>query len=355
MKTKNTDAIFDIMQKEGCRQINFHYCPETGLRAILVIDSIPEERDKRGKLSKTSFCDGGTRFFHKTEKDALKDAIRLARAMTRKSHVLKAKPGGAKAVILADKEKTTDFLESVGDFIQTQQGFFKTAIDIGFSLEDAHLIHTKTDHIYSLDTHLDKGMGSTGSNTAYGVILGLKLTCKKYLDKKLSDCSVAVQGLGAVGMNLALRLKKIGCKVVASDTDKKLCRDAKKNGIQIVSTDKILYEKVDILAPCALGGIINKNSIKKLRCGLIAGGANNQLEYELADEKRLLKRGIVFLPDFVINAGGFLQALVEKRNGTVKQARQETKIISDQLKKVMDYSEKHHCTLLEAAIKLFDR
>jgi leucine dehydrogenase len=353
--SKKAKGIFEIMEKEGCRQITFHYCPKTKLNAILVIDSIPEMRDKRGKLGKTVFTDGGTRFFHKSEDDALKDALRLARAMTRKTNVLKAKPGGAKAVILARNKKTKEFLESVGDFIQVQEGFFKTAIDIGFDLKDAHVIHTKTDHIYSLDTHLDKGLGSTGGNTAYGIILGLNVSCKRFLGKELKQCSVAVQGLGAVGMNLALNLKKMGCSVVAFDIDKKLCNQAKKKGIRIVGKDSILYQKVDILAPCALGSVINKKNIKRLRCKIIAGGANNQLEDELADEKRLLKRGIVFLPDFVINAGGFLQALVEKRKGTVKQAREEAKIIPLQLRRAINYSKKNNCTLLEAAIKLFDR
>ena len=104
-----------------------------------------------------------------------------------------------------------------------------------------------------------------------------------------------------------------------------------------------------------MGGIINKKSIPRLRCRLIAGGANNQLEEEPLDEKRLLKRKIVYLPDFVINAGGYLQALVEKRKGTVKQARKEAKIIPKQLRKAINYSKKHRCTILEASIKLFDR
>ncbi len=353
---KMSSKLFKLMEKEGLREIRFHFNPKTKLRAILVIDSIPEIRDKKGKSSSEVVVDGGIRFFHKTEELALKDAIKLARAMTRKARVLNAKEGGAKAVVLATNKKTKEFLESVGDFIQSQKGFFKTAVDVGFNLNDAHVIHTKTDYIDSLDSHLDKGLGSTGETTAHGIVSGLKITSKKFLNKELKNCSIAIQGLGAVGMNLALKLKAVGCEVIASDINKKLCNKARTKGIIIVNPNKILYQKVDILSPCALGGIINKNNVNKLKCKIVAGGANNILEDELKDEKRLLKKGIIFIPDFVINVGGFLQALIERGSGTISKAKKDTeKIVSKRLIEIINYSKKKSCTLLEASIKLFDR
>jgi leucine dehydrogenase len=351
---KGGKSLFKLMEKEGVREIRFHFNPKTKLKAILAIDFIPNKRDEKGKLKDIS-VDGGTRFSHKTEEDALKDAVRLARAMTRKTNVLNAKEGGAKAVVLSTNKKTKKFLESIGDFIQIQGGFFKTAIDLGFNLNDAHIIHTKTDYIDSLDSHLDNGLGSTGETTAQGIASSLKIVSKKFLKKELKLCTIAIQGLGAVGMNLAFKLKKIGCVVIASDIKKELCNTAKKKGIIIVNPNKILYQKVDILSPCAFGGIINKNTIKKLRCKIVAGGANNQLENELKDEKRLLKRKIIFIPDFILNSGGFLQALVERKGGNLNEAAKETKIISLQLVKTINYAKKNNCTLLEAAIKLFDK
>ncbi|MEX2017165.1 MAG: hypothetical protein WD876_01700, partial [Candidatus Pacearchaeota archaeon] len=132
-----------------------------------------------------------------------------------------------------------------------------------------------------------------------------------------------------------------------------LCKEAKKHGIKIVSPKELLFKKVDILSPCALGGIINKKTISKLNCKIIAGGANNQLENETQDEKRLLKRKIIFIPDFVLNVAGFMQALIEREGGTVEEARRKSKIVGEKISLIINHSQKHRKTLLESAIELF--
>lgn len=205
--------VFEVMKKENCRQITFHYNPKTKLKLIWVIDSIPEKRDKNGKLTQEVSASGGTRFAYKDADVALQDALKLARAMTRKANVLGVKEGGCKAVVLATQKKNKQFLHSIGDFIQIHKGLFKTAIDFGFVMEDGKQIASKTDYVDSL-SHLEKGLGSTGENTAEGMIYGFEVICRDILNKPLQKCSIAIQGLGAVGLPLAKNFLKEAVKLL---------------------------------------------------------------------------------------------------------------------------------------------
>lgn len=351
---KVAKQVFNLMKKEGCRQITFHYDSKTGLNLIWVIDSIPERRTKSGKLSLNVSTSGGTRFAHKDADVALKDVLKLARAMTRKAKVLGVNEGGAKAVALANQGKNAYFLHSIGDFIQIHKGLFKTAIDLGFVLNDGKKIASKADYVDSL-SHLEKGLGSTGENTAEGIIHGYKVICKEILKKPLSDCSIAIQGLGAVGMPLAVRLTKEGSQVIASDIVKGNCERARKLGVQIVPSNKLIKSEVDIFSPCALGAVINNKTISTLKCKIVAGGANNPLQDEFKHEKMLLKKNIIYFPDFVLNCGGFLQALVERNGGTARIARKKSIVVAKRVKQLIDFSKKNNLTLLESAIQLFDR
>ncbi|MBI5392985.1 hypothetical protein HZA96_03885 [Candidatus Woesearchaeota archaeon] len=339
-------SIIELMKKEKCRQITFYHNPDTEMSAIFVIDSVPKEN------SENSIVSGGTRFAHIDEDEALKDCIKLARAMTRKCNVLGVNDGGAKAIVLANKSKTKEFLESVGDFIQLQNGLFRTAIDLGFNLNEAEVIASRTKFIDSL-SHNIGGLGSTGENTAEGMVHCFRLISEKLLNKELEKCKISIQGLGSVGMALAKRLVVLGCEIVASDTDKDKCDEAERLGICIIPPEKILLEKVDIFSPCAFGSVINSNNIKELKCKIIAGGANNILENELLD-KELNDLGITYVPDFVLNCGGFLQALVERSGGTIIEARRKSIIVGNKLTDVINHSRKNKITLLESATKLFD-
>tara|TARA_Y100000310_G_scaffold286814_1_gene311301 strand:+ start:1506 stop:2570 length:1065 start_codon:yes stop_codon:yes gene_type:complete len=350
---KSAKEIFGLMEKERCRQITFHYDPKTNLKLVWVVDSVPQVRDSKGKLQ-NPVVDGGTRFTHSNPDVALEDAIKLARAMTRKAKVLRVQHGGAKAVCLANQSKSKKFLSSVADFIQMHRGLFQTAIDLGFGMKDGTTIASKCDYIDSL-SHVEKGLGSTGENTAEGMIHGYKIICKEILKKPLSECTIAVQGLGAVGIALARRLLEEGSQVVASDIVKSNCRKAENLGVKVVSPSALMKQQVDIFAPCALGGVVNSKTISQLQCKIVAGGANNPLEDEFKHEKMLLKKGIIYVPDFVLNCGGFLQALVERKGGTVGTARKKSVVVGERLNQVIRYSRKHDLTLLESATTLFDR
>lgn len=351
---KPAQQIFALMKEAGCRQITFHRNPRTDLKLVWVIDSLPEKRDKTGRLQQDLSVSGGIRFAHHDTDVALQDALRLAQAMSRKAQVLGVDEGGAKAVVIANKKKDKKFLQSIGDFVQLHKGLFRTAVDLGFTMVDGKVIASRSGFVDSL-SHLRKGLGSTGENTAEGMLHGFDVICAEILKKPLSECSVAIQGLGAVGFALAQRLIKKGCRVIGADTSKPRTEKARKIGVTIVPPEKVLFQKVDILSPCALGGVINKKTIPRLRCKVIAGGANNQLEHELTDEKLLLEREIVFIPDFVLNCAGFLQALMERSGGTVHEARQKSAIVGKKLQEVLKHSREHRCTLLESALLLFNR
>ncbi len=354
MICKTAKAVFGMMKKEGCRQITFHYDPKTDLELIWVIDSIPEKRDRAGRFSPDVSVSGGTRFAHQDADVALCDALILARAMTRKARVLGVGEGGCKAIVLANQKKNPGLLRSIGDFIQMHKGLFRTAIDLGFSMDDGKQIASKADYVDSL-SHLEKGLGSTGENTAEGMLHGYRVVCEELLGKRLNDCSVAIQGLGAVGFPLAQRLRRSGCEVIGADLIRSNCDKARKIGVKIVPVGAILFQEVDILSPCALGAVIDEARIPRLRCEVIAGGANNPLEDEFRDERSLLKRGIVYVPDFVLNCGGFLQALVEREGGTVAEARRRSSIVGKRLKAVIARSREKNLTLLESATGMFDR
>src|SRR3989338_2421548 len=247
-RMRSAKDIFARMKKEGCRQITFHYNPQTNLKLIWVLDSLSEKRDISGKLKEVS-TSGGTRFAHNDADRALEDALQLARAMTRKAKVIGIREGGSKAVVVADRTKNQKFLHSIGDFIQMHNGLFKTAIDLGFAMKEGKQIAARTEYVDSL-SHLEKGLGSTGENTAEGLLCAYEIISKEFLKKPLEKCSIAVQGLGAVGLPLAKRLLAKGCRVLGSDVLKSNCRAAKNCGVKIVSSHSILFQDVDILAPC---------------------------------------------------------------------------------------------------------
>ena len=344
MKMKTATQIFELMEESGCRQINFHRNPKTNMKAILVVDSLPSDEQNQAS--------GGTRFAHNDADIALHDAINLARAMTRKVKVLGVAEGGAKAVVIADQLKTKVLLESVGEFIEIQKGLFKTAIDLGFNLDDAKVISSRTKFIDSL-THLQKGLGSTGENTAEGMVNGLEVVCNRLLDKKLDECSVAIQGLGAVGGSLAKKLLKRKCRVIGTDFNKTLTDKFRKMGVKIVPPTEIFNQEVDIFSPCALGGVLDTKNISKLNCRIVASGANNPLRDEKSGDKQLFEKGIIFIPEFVLNSAGFLQALIEREGGTIKEAREKSKIVAQKIGEVINHSQKNKLTLLGSAIQLF--
>lgn len=276
---------------------------------------------------------GGTRIFpYKTKDEALRDALRLSKAMTYKSAVAQDGLGGGKSVIIADpkKQKSEQLLLSFGSVIDTLQGSYIAAEDVGTTTEDMVIIKKRTPYVCALPT--DKSSGDPSRFTAWGVFRGLEAVCKKiWHTRSLRHRTIAIQGLGNVGAKLANILFWEGANLLLSDIDPKKVHDlCHLYGASPLEPEDYFSTPCDILAPCAMGGIINDETIPFLQCRAIAGGANNQL---LKPEHGLLlqEKNILYAPDYIINAGGILNAAAEFEPGGYNP-----KLVRDRVNRIYD-------------------
>lgn len=301
---------------------------------------------------------GGTRIFpYASFEAALDDALRLARGMTYKSAIAEVGFGGGKSVIIADpkKHKTPEMLKSFGAAVDRLGGAYICAEDVGCTTEDVKTIRRSTRYVVGLPHRMSSG--DPGPFTAWGTFRGIQSAIKKlYGTDQLEGKVVAVQGLGNVGSHLADFLFWAGAELVLSDADpEKLARISVKYGAKSVPTNEILSVPCDVLAPCAMGGIINDQTIPHFRCKAIAGSANNQL---LRDHHAtaLREKGILYAPDFVINAGGLLNVAAELEENGYHPAAPRYKIhhIYDTLLAIYEIAEKNRESTSNAALALAD-
>ncbi len=256
---------------------------------------------------------GGIRIYpYRSEQEALTDVLRLAKGMTYKSAVAQSGLGGGKSVIMADpkNQKTKQLLYAFGEAINLLEGQYIGAEDLGSTPEDLMVIYEKTPYMCALPTATSSGDPSRF--TAWGVFKGIQAVCQTLWNTpSVEGKTIAIQGLGSVGAKLLDHLFWHGAKLIISDiNEKKALELGRLYGSTVVSHDKILSTPCDILAPCALGAIINQDSIAKLHCKAIAGAANNQL---LSPEcgVSLMQKGILYAPDFILNSGGLISAAGE--------------------------------------------
>lgn len=286
---------------------------------------------------------GGARIYPYTKKeDALKDVLRLAKVMTYKSAIVENGLGGGKSVIIANPktDKTNALLRAFGDVINTLNGRYIVAEDVGSSTEDMTIIRKNTPFVAALPT--ETSSGDPSRFTARGVFRGMQAVAMKLWETpSLRNRVIAIQGIGHVGRRLANLLFWEGAFLILTDLDpKKVHALALKNGAIEASPKDFLSTECDILSPCALGGIINKETIPLLNCKAIAGSANNQL-LELGDSIRLMDRGILFTPDFIINSGGIINVGAEFEPGgyNPKKSRDKVNKIYDTLLEIFVRSE----------------
>ena len=259
---------------------------------------------------------GGTRIWaHDTLDAAITDALRLSRGMTCKSAIAGVPFGGGKAVIRADArtQKTPELLEAYADMLAALQDRFFTGEDVGLTVADADFLRQHTPNVAGTTIG---GSGNPSPVTALGVFLGLKAAVRhRYGSDVTGELTIAVQGLGSVGWALCEMLHETGAHLTVTDIDQARCRQAgDRFGAIIVAPDAILQADADILAPCALGGVLTPGTIADLKAGIVAGSANNQLADE-ADAERLQARGVLYAPDYVINAGGLINVAAELAPG----------------------------------------
>jgi leucine dehydrogenase len=301
---------------------------------------------------------GGTRIYPYASFDAaLTDAMRLAKGMTYKAILSDCRWGGGKSVIIHDpkKGKSAELLYAFGLAVDRLQGEYICAEDVGCTPQDVMAISKATPYVVGL--HHEKSSGNPCSYTAWGTFRGIQSALQKmYQNNRVERRTVAIQGLGSVGWDLAQMLFWAGAHLIVSDIDQEKCHKlAKLTGAQIVPPDQILKVECDVLAPCALGGIINEKSIPELRCKAIAGCANNQLLKD-KDADALMMRGILYAPDFIVNAGGLINVTqeLEPEGYNPFLARNKVHKIYDQLMVIYEIAEQNRCSTHKAALSLAD-
>jgi leucine dehydrogenase len=296
--------LFAQLAETDHEQVVFCNDKETGLKAIIAVHDTT--------LGPSL---GGTRVWkYNSEVDALQDVLRLSRGMTFKSSISGINLGGGKAVILADDQTIRDefFWRRYGKFVEKLSGKYITAEDVGTSTREIEYISLETNHVSGKPVYLGGG-GDPSPFTAYGVYLAMKASWKKVSgSESLSGVKVSLQGAGHVGQYLIDHLAKENAILSIADINEaNLKMVADKHKVTILDPKDIVTSDCDIYAPCALGATVNETSIPQLKCKVICGAANNQLANEVVDGNAVKERGILYAPDFLINAGGVINCYSE--------------------------------------------
>ena len=298
------NPVISQMSEMDHEQILFCQDADTGLKAIIAIHNT---------VLGPSL--GGTRMWmYSNEMEALTDVLRLSRGMTYKAAVSGLNLGGGKAVIIGDsrKHKSEALFRRFGKFVDSLAGKYITAEDVGISPKDMNWVSMETKHVAGLPGK----SGDPSPVTAYGVYVGMKAAAKHaFGTDSLAGKKVAVQGVGHVGEYLVEYLTKEGAKVFITDIhEDTLANVSKKYGATVVGIEDIYDIDMDIYAPCALGATVNDETLGRLKCSVIAGAANNQLRNEKVHGEAVLNKGIVYAPDFAINAGGLINCYTEVKD-----------------------------------------
>ncbi|MCC6840243.1 MAG: Glu/Leu/Phe/Val dehydrogenase [Flavobacteriales bacterium] len=305
-KLANTGLVLERMKDHGHEEVLFCNDSTTGLRCIIAVHD-----------TTLGPALGGTRMWpYASEAEALQDVLRLSRGMTYKSALAGLDLGGGKAVIIGDprKDKTEAMFRRFGRFVDSLNGRYITAEDVGMTTTEMVNIRKETGNVVGLPVNMG-GSGDPSPVTAYGVFCGLKAAAKTaYGSDELHKRKVAVQGAGNVGRNLVGHLLKEGATVYLTDIhdDKLAAVKAAHPAVNLVKPDELLDLDMDIYSPCALGATVNDQTIPRLKCSVIAGAANNQLAEEAKHGKALMDKGVLYAPDFLINAGGIINCAWER-------------------------------------------
>lgn len=328
--------LFNHPEFDNHEHLSFFCDAETGLKAIVAIHNT-----SRGPAL------GGCRMFpYANDEEALRDVLRLSRGMTYKSALANLDLGGGKSVIIGDprQHKTEALLEAMGRHLESLGGRYIGAEDSGTSVPDLKIMGRHTQHVAGITDHIAfNGKPSNGDpspTTAYGTFVGLQAAVRHKLGRgDLTGLKVAVQGLGNVGFRLAQHLKEAGAELWVTDIHQdNLQRAVDELGATAVAPEEILTLPVDVLAPCAMGAILNDRSIPAIKAAVIAGAANNLLDRPEHDAA-LKERGILYAPDFAINAGGIIDVFYERSGATPQTVRQHVETIGDTLTEIFRRSD----------------
>ena len=339
--------VLDYMERHGHEQFSVYSDPEAGLRAFIAVHDTT--------LGPSL---GGVRVWpHTTEEAAVMDALRLSRAMTYKSAAAGLHFGGGKGLIMANprRDKSEAMMRAFGRFVDSLGGRYITTEDVGMTLLDLEWIAQETSHVTGLPVSMG-GSGDTSQMTGFGIHQGMKAGAKEvWGSESLAGKVVAIQGFGHTATALAQHLLEgeDGVRLIVTDINEEALDRARVNpGVQVVSPDEIYDAESDILAPCALGGVLNSDTIPRLQCKLVCGSANNQLQ-DIADGDALQKRGILYAPDYIVNAGGVINISCEVGMAYSEEAAMEkTARIYDTIEQVISIARKEDVSTARAADRL---
>ena len=326
------EAIGNAAQGEAeHEEVLFATDPVSGLKTIIAIHS-----------TALGPALGGTRFFpYESEDDALHDVLRLSRAMSYKAAAAGLDLGGGKAVIIGDPDqlKSERLLRAYGRAVDSLGGRYITAEDVGTTAEDMMFIARETKWVTGVPAAFG-GSDDPSPATARGVMAAIATVAERlWGTRDLSGRTVAIQGVGKVGSNLVERLTKDGATTYIADVNRRALNEVASNyGSTVVGLDEIFDVDCDIFAPCALGGAINADTIKRLQCSAVVGSANNQLATP-EDADRLVARDILYAPDFVVNAGGIINITEELRGYSWERAALAVDGIGAALDRILDRAE----------------
>ncbi len=320
-------STFELISKHGDHEeVIFCHDKAVGLKAIIAIHN-----------TTLGPALGGTRMWnYKSEEEALTDVLRLSKGMTYKAAASGLNLGGGKAVIIGDPKvlKSEALFRAFGQYINALNGKYITAEDVNTGVTDMEYVFMETPWV----TGIPKGLGGSGDPspyTAHGVLMGIKASVQEKLNTdSLKGLTIAVQGLGNVGSNLVKYLHDEGAKIKVADIDQqRVKKQVELFGAEAVSSESIVTTQCDVFAPCALGAVINDLTVGQLKCKIVAGGANNQLA-EAKHGEVLRELGILYAPDYVINAGGLMNVFVELEGYSSDRAFEKTRRVYDNMMKV---------------------
>ena len=342
---QNNSKLSDKIFNQDHEQIVYCSDKDLGLKAIIGIHD-----------TTLGPSIGGTRMWnYSTEQDGLKDVLRLSKAMSLKSSLAGLNAGGGKAVIIGDlKLKNQNFIKKYASFINDINGKYWTAQDVNISSQDMIWMKDVTPFVVGMPE--DKGgLGDSSHPTAYGVYLGMKAASKfVYGNDSLEGKKIALQGIGKVGAKLIEYLAKENATIYVSDINKEILKNVtNKYKVRSFKNSELYSIDLDIFSPCALGGILNSESIKKLKCKIVAGAANNQLEDDKTHDIELKEKNIIYVPDFLINAGGVISVYHEQIQDLSKEkVFAMTENIYSKVEDVLKLSSKNNISTNVSAMKI---
>ncbi len=335
--------IFERMAHDDYEEVVFCYDKTSGLKAIIVIHD-----------TTLGPALGGCRVWnYDTEEEALNDALRLAKGMTYKNAAAGLNIGGGKSVIIADPnniENPEALYRAFGRYVEGLNGRYITAADVGIKTENLDTIYLETKYVVGISESYGSS-GNPGPVTAMGIYRGMLRTAKEaFGDDSLKDKVIAIQGAGSVAYNLATYLHKDGAKIVVTDINEAAVeRMVNEFGATAVGVEDIYDVEADIFCPCALGAILNDNTIPRLKVKAVCGSANNQFEEEERHSKMLEDRGIIYAPDFIVNSGGVINVADELQGYNQERALSKAADIYNQIGKVFDIAKRDNITTAKAA------